>query len=171
MTGRVDPVLETERLALRRITDGDAPFLLELLTDPSFLRFIGDRGVQSLDDARAYARTGPISSYERHGFGLWLTSLKTDETPIGLCGLLKRESLDDVDVGFAFLPAFWSRGYAREAVSAVLSSARDTYGLARVVAVVNPDNARSRKLLETVGLRFEGLIQLSPDGPYLELFG
>ena len=163
--------VETERLILRRITEGEAPFLLELLNDPSFLRFIGDRGVRTLDDARSYVRTGPATSYARHGFGLWLTELKSDGTPIGICGLLKRDALDDVDVGFAFLPAFRACGYAIEATAAVLSHARSTYGLARVVAVVHPENASSRKLLAKAGMVFQRVVQLSPDEPPLELFG
>ena len=166
-----DIVLETERLSLRRLNEGDAPFLLELLNDASFLRFIGDRGVRTLDDARSYVRTGPVASYERLGFGLWLTALRSDEAPVGICGLLKRDTLDDVDIGFAFLPAFWSRGYALEAVTAVLSHARDVLGVERVVAVVNSDNASSRRLLMKVGLKFERLVQLAPDAPHIELFG
>ncbi len=160
----------TERLVLRRITEGEAPFLIELLNDPSFLRFIGDRGVRTLDDARSYVRNGPATSYARHGFGLWLTELKTDGTPIGICGLLKRDSLDDVDVGFAFLPAFRSCGYAFEATAAVLSHARSAYGLPRVVAVVHPENSSSRKLLVKAGMRFQRLVQLSPDENSMELF-
>ncbi|MEP6621800.1 MAG: GNAT family N-acetyltransferase [bacterium] len=166
-----DRVLESDRLVLRRITEDDALFLLELLNDEAFLRFIGDRGVRTEDDARAYARNGPIASYQRHGFGLLLTALKDDNTPIGICGLLKRDTLEDVDVGFAFLPAFRTRGYAFEAVTAVLSYARGTLGLSRVVAIVNADNERSRKLLMRAGLQFERLVQQESDGPSVELFG
>ncbi len=97
-------VLSTERLILRRLTTGDAEFIFELLNDPDFLRFIGDKGVRSLDDARGYILSGPVASYAQHGFGLWLVELKGSNTPVGICGLLKRDALDDVDIGFAFLP-------------------------------------------------------------------
>lgn len=105
-------VVETDRLALRQLSTGDAPFILELLNEPSFLRFIGDRGVRTLDDAREYISTGPVDSYDRLGFGLYLTALKEDDLPIGICGLVKRKGLDDVDIGYAFLPRFWSKKYA-----------------------------------------------------------
>jgi RimJ/RimL family protein N-acetyltransferase len=116
-------VIETERLLLRKLSLDDAGFIVELLNEPSFLQFIGDKGVRSLDDARAYIQQGPMAMYEQHGFGLFLTALKEGNEPIGMCGLIKRESLPDVDIGFAFLPAFWSRGYALEAATAVMVSA------------------------------------------------
>ncbi|HEY1435325.1 MAG TPA: GNAT family N-acetyltransferase, partial [Thermoanaerobaculia bacterium] len=125
-------VFETDRLVLRRLTAEDAPFILEILNDADWLRFIGDRGVRTLDDARHYIATGPVESYARHGFGLFLTALKAGGTPIGLCGLLKRDVLDDVDVGYAFLPQYRGNGYAQEAAAAMLRFARDTVGLARV---------------------------------------
>ena len=105
-------VLETERLRLRRLTVDDAAFILELVNDPSWLRFIGDRGVRNLDDARSYILKGPVASYEKHGFGLWLVELKAEATPIGICGLLQRDTLPDVDIGFALLPQFCGQGYA-----------------------------------------------------------
>ena len=167
----METVLTTERLALRRLSDADAEFILALLNEPSFIRNVGDKGVRDADGARAYIANGPVASYERNGFGLWAVMLRELDTPIGICGLLKRDTLDDVDIGFAFLPAFWSRGYALEAVTAVLSHARDVLGVERVVAVVNSDNASSRKLLMKVGLKFERLVQLAPDAPHIELFG
>lgn len=113
-------VIETERLLLCRLTGDDAPFILELLNQPSFLRYIGDKGVRTLDHAREYIRKGPADSYERRGFGLYLVKLRDGAVPIGICGLVKRDALEDVDVGFAFLPAFWSQGYALESASAVM---------------------------------------------------
>jgi hypothetical protein len=112
-------VLETDRLLLRKFSVADAEFILELLNQPSFLRFIGDKGVRTLADARDYILQGPVASYERHGFGLYLTVLKEGALPIGMCGLLKRESLADVDIGFAFLPRFWAKGYALESALAL----------------------------------------------------
>ena len=163
-------VLETNRLALRRISVDDAEFMLELLNDPSFVRYIGDRGVRTTDDARKYIQTGPMESYERFGFGLYLVELKDTREPIGICGLLKRESLEDVDVGFALLPRFWSKGYAVEAVSAVLAYGRDTLGLQRIVAITSPDNVASINLLSKFGFRFERMTRLSEGSPEIKLF-
>lgn len=163
-------VLETERLALRRLEPGDAEFILELLNDPSFLRFIGDKGVRNLDDARRYIANGPVASYERFGFGLYLTALKEGGVPIGICGLLKRDSLDDVDVGFAFLPRYWSKGYALEAASAVMAYGRESLGLKRIVAVVSPGNDASIRLLLKLGLKLERMVRLEGEGPELQLF-
>ena len=162
-------VLETERLVLRRLTVQDAPFLLRLLNEPSWLRFIGDRGVRTLEDARKYVLDGPIDMYERLGFGLYATTLREDETaPIGICGLIKRAGLDDVDIGFALLPEFWGRGYAHEAASAVMAYAKDVVGLTRIVAITSLDNESSAKLLGKIGLRFERTIRLN--GEEVKLF-
>ncbi len=161
--------IETERLRLRRLSIADAAFIFQLLNDPTFLRFIGDKGVRTLDDARRYIGT-QIASYERFGFGLYLTQRKDDGAPIGICGLVKRESLDDVDVGFAFAPAFWSHGYGAESASAVVHHAIAVLKLPRVVAITNPDNAASMKLLEKIGFRFSHTTRLSADGAELNLF-
>lgn len=147
-------VLETVRLTLRPLSFDDAGFIRQLLNEPSFLRFIGDRGVRTDADARKYIRNGPMQSYARHGFGLLLVELKDGRTPAGICGLLKREVLEDVDVGFAFLPRFWSRGYAFEAASAVLEDARKR-GFERVLAIASPDNAASIGLLLKLGFHVE----------------
>ena len=164
-------VLETERLILRELTLADAPFILELLTDPAWLHFIGDKGVRSLDEARDYIAQGPRLNYERLGFGLYLTELKDGGGPIGLCGLVKRPALADVDVGFAFLPQFRSQGYGFEAASAVLTYGQTVLGINRIVAVVAPDNAASIKLIEKLGLNFEEMVSLSEDGAESKLFG
>lgn len=164
-------ILETERLILRRLTTDDAGFILELLNQPSFLRHIGDKGVRNIDDAVRYIETGPLASYERFGFGLYLVELNTTGAPIGLCGLLKRDTLPDVDVGFAFLPAFWSQGYAFESASAVMTYGRGVVGLRRIVAITSPDNHASISLLEKIGLRFERMIKLSEDQSEVRLFG
>ena len=155
---------------LRQLTPDDAAFMVELLNDPSFLRNIGDRGVRTVDDARTYIRTGPMESYERFGFGLYLMELKDTREPIGICGLLKRESLQDVDVGFALLPRFWSKRYAVEAVAAVLAYGRNTLGLKRIVAITSPDNVASINLLSKFGFRFEGMTRLSESSPEIKLF-
>jgi RimJ/RimL family protein N-acetyltransferase len=168
-----DPVnvLETDRLVLRRISMDDAAFIVQLLNEPSFLRFIGDRGVRTLDDAHNYIRNGPMASYERFGFGLWLTLLKESGVPIGMCGLLKRETLKDVDLGFAFLPQFWRKGYAMESAAAVLSYGRSAFGLKRIVAITSPANDASIAVLERLGFVFEEMVRLSKDGDEVRLFG
>ena len=163
-------VLSTPRLELRELAEDDAPFILELLNDPSFIRNIGDRNVRTLDDAREYIRKGPLASYKQHGFGLWLVRIKGEGTPIGICGLLKRDALDAPDIGFAYLPAFHGKGYGYEAARAVLDHARDTLRLPRVVAIVNADNEPSARLLEKLGIRFERMVQLSDTEPSLRLF-
>ena len=164
-------VLETDRVVLRRLTLNDAPFILELLNEPSFLRFIGDRGVKTLQDARQYILKGPIASYERFGFGLYLTFLKEAGDQIGMCGLLKRDALPDADVGFAFLPAHWRKGYAFESASAVLAHGRTALGLKRIVAITSPDNLPSIGVLERIGLKFEAVIQLPGETREVKLFG
>jgi ribosomal-protein-alanine N-acetyltransferase len=164
-------VLETERLVLRWLTIDDAAFILELLNEPSWLRYIGDKNVRTLDDARNYIERGPGEMYRRVGFGLYLVELKESSAPIGICGLIKRETLEDVDVGFAFLPGFWGRGYAFESASAVMSYGKRAFGLSRVVAIIQPDNDVSASLLEKLGFRFEGLTRLTPDAAEVKVYG
>jgi RimJ/RimL family protein N-acetyltransferase len=164
------PVLETERLVLRQLTLEDAPFMLQLVNEPSWLRFIGDRGVRTLEDARRYLQEGPLASYARHGFGLYLTELKPSGAPAGICGLIKRDSLEDVDLGFAFLPRYWGRGYATEAAAAVVGLAFSALGLERLVAITTLDNASSIKLLEKLGMRREESVELPGEGAPLLLF-
>jgi RimJ/RimL family protein N-acetyltransferase len=162
-------VLETERLILRRLSIEDAEFMLGLLNEPSWLRFIGDRGVRTVEDARSYILKGPVDMYDRLGFGLYLTQLK-EGAPIGICGLVKRDFLEDVDIGFALLPAFWSQGYAYEAAAAVMEYGKSVLGLKRIVAITARDNHSSIKLLEKLGLKFEKMIRSTADGPEIRLF-
>lgn len=163
-------VLETERLTLRTVSLDDAEFILRLVNEPSFLRFIGDRGVRTIDDARAYISSRMIESYERNGFGLWLVELNASGAPAGIAGLVKRDTLPDVDVGFAFLPEFWSNGYARESAAAAVRHGLETLALPRLVAITDPDNVSSIKVLERVGLRFVRRVKLGDDVPELRLF-
>jgi RimJ/RimL family protein N-acetyltransferase len=163
-------MFETERLLLRRFSEDDAPFILTLLNEPSFLRYIGDKKVRTLEDARQYILNGPVASYERNGFGLLLVELKESHTPIGMCGLLKREELSDPDIGFAFLPAFWNKGFALEAATAVLHDARERLRLERVLAITSLDNESSIKLLQRLRFEFERIMQLSADSEQVRLF-
>jgi RimJ/RimL family protein N-acetyltransferase len=163
-------ILETERLLLRRLAAGDAAFILELLNEPAFLENIGDRGARTLADARRYIAKGPVASYRKFGFGLYLVELKDSGAPIGICGLLKRESLEDVDVGFAFLRKYWSQGYARESAAAVMHYGWTTLRLPRIVAITKPNNQASIALLEKLGLGFERIIALPDHGGENKLF-
>src|SRR5688572_23212527 len=161
-------VLETERLILRHFTLDDADFILELVNEPGWKKYIGDRGIDTLDDARKYIETVPLASYAKHGFGLWAVDLKHDGSPVGMCGLIKRDTLEDIDLGFALLARFEGRGYAREAANATLAYARDQLGISRVVAITTQDNDRSGILLERTGMSYEGPI--SQGGETLRLY-
>lgn len=163
-------ILETERLILRTLNGDDAEFYLQLVTQPAWLRFIGDRGIRTVEAARAAILSGPVVAQQRDGFSFYMTELKEGGLPVGICGLIKRETLDDVDIGYAFLPEFWGKGYAYEAASAVLKHANATCGLQRVVAITSPDNYASIKLLEKMGLRFEKVLKLKDDGSETKLF-
>ncbi|MGE7673514.1 GNAT family N-acetyltransferase [Lysinibacillus sp. NPDC094403] len=163
-------ILETDRLTLRLQTTDDADFILELMNDPSWLQFIGDRGLRTVEDAREYIVNGPIRMYEQFGFCLYLVERNEDRSPVGICGLVKRDSLENVDIGFAFLPKYWGKGYAYEAASATLAYGVNTLGLNRIVAITTQDNEASAKLLEKIGLKFERLVQFSNDAEELRLF-
>jgi RimJ/RimL family protein N-acetyltransferase len=163
-------ILETERLLLRQFYAEDAEFILELVNEPSFIQNIGDRGVRTFDDARAYILNGPVASYAKNGFGLYLVALKKTGESMGMCGLIKRETLEDVDIGYAFLPKFWGKGYAVEAARAVRDFAKDVIGLKRIVAITDPANEGSIRVLEKIGLRFERMVRLSADDIELKLF-
>ncbi|WP_417447572.1 GNAT family N-acetyltransferase [Idiomarina abyssalis] len=151
---------ETERLSIRQFELRDAPFIVRLLNDDLFIRYIGDKNVRTQEDAINYLKTGPMASYKKHGFGLNLVCLKESHTPIGMCGLLKRNELDNPDLGYAFLPEYSGKGYAREAAENTLKTVMKTCSLDTVVAVTLPDNFRSNKLLETIGFSFKETIEL-----------
>ncbi len=153
--------LDTERLNLSELTHRDAAFVLRLLNEPSFIEQIGDRNVRTLEAARGWIDSGPSASYARLGFGLWRVSLKSGDEPIGICGLLKREGLQDPDLGFALLSPFWSRGYAWEAAQAVKAYARDVIGLRTIAAISLPDNTRSMHLLTKLGFVAVKRVRLS----------
>jgi len=157
-------VLQTPRLSLREFTLDDASFALELLNEPAFLRFIGDKGVRTLADAREYLEKGPIDSYRRNGFGLCAVCVRDSgaaAAPVGMCGLVSRAGLDDPDIGFAFLTRHWGRGYAVESAAAVLDHGTRVLALPRIVAITSPDNWASIRVLEKIGLKFDRLISWS----------
>lgn len=158
-------ILETARLRLRRLTLDDAAFVLRLVNDPSWLRYIGDRGVRDLDSARGYIQTVPLAMYARQDFGLWLAERRSDGAPLGQCGLLKRDSLEHPDIGFAFLPAYCGQGYAREAAAATLALGHGHYGMPEIQAITTPDNHASIGLLTRLGFTGLGLREFSPGDP------
>jgi len=158
-------VLETPRLILRRLTLDDAEFIFRLVNDPSWLRFIGDKNVHNLDDARRYLREGPLDMYQRYGFGMYRVEERESGKPAGMCGLIKRDSLPDADVGYAFLPEFRGKGYAYEAASAVLAYGNRALGLRRILAITTPSNDASIRVLEKAGMKLERLLELTPGDP------
>ena len=165
------PELLTPRLTLSRLEFSDATFIVRLLNEPSFIENIGDRQVRSIEDAHRYLREGPMAMYEKHGFGLWRVARNSDGAAVGMCGLLKRENLPDVDIGYAFLPEYWGLGYAFEAAEATLRHGAQKFGLERVIAVVSQHNDASIRLLEKLGMGYERLFAMRPDEPEVRLYG
>lgn len=164
-------VIKTERLILRKFTLEDAPFLLELVNTPAWLQFIGDRNVHTVEEAENYLRNGNLKSYAEHGFGFYLVVTKESNEAIGMCGLVKRDSLDDIDIGFAFMPNSIGKGYGYEAASATLDYAQNILKLGRIVAIVDPQNASSIALIKKIGLKYEKMVQISTNDIELMLFG
>ena len=163
-------VCETERLRLRHLLDSDAPFILELLNEPDFIRNIGDREVRTLEDARRYIQHGPMVSYSQHGFGLFLVELRDSGKPVGICGLLKRDYLQDVDVGFALRESYRGQGYAFEAAQAAMRHGQEDLGISRIVAITSPDNRASMKVLRKLGLEFERNLRIPDQSRDTRLF-
>lgn len=163
-------VLLTPRLRLREFDEADADFIVTLLNDADFIRHIGDKGVRSAEAARHYLREGPLASYARHGFGLWCVERLSDGVPVGMCGLIRRDGLPDVDVGYALLPAFRGLGYALEAAQASAAYGREQVGLPRVVAIVTPGNLASEKLLLALGMRCRGPVDLGRSSGLTHLY-
>jgi ribosomal-protein-alanine N-acetyltransferase len=163
-------MIETERLLLREFTTDDAPFVLELVNDSDWIKFIGDRGVRTLKDAKTYIIERLQKSYREFGFGMWLVQRTADGESIGMCGLLKREYLDDLDIGFGFLPAFRGHGYAFESASAVIEYGRKEFGLKRLVGFVLVGNQKSVALLNKLGMRYEHNFKIPNDAADLELY-
>ena len=155
-------IATTPRLRLRTAVPGDAAFYLALVNDPGFLEHIGDRGIRTPDDAARALLDGPIAMQEQRGHSLYVVERKEDGTPIGMCGLIKREKLDGVDIGYAYLQPYWRQGYAYEAGMAVLAHA-PALGLRRVLAITSPNNIASNVLLRKLGMRFERFMHLVPE--------
>ncbi|CAN5835850.1 GNAT family N-acetyltransferase [soil metagenome] len=177
-------ILETERLILCEIVESDAEFIFDLVNQPSFIKYIGNRGIDSLEKAREVIENRYRASYTEFGYGLYLVELKpefctladvrvsasSENIPVGFCGFVRREGLPDADIGFAFLPQFEKKGYAFESASAVMKYGRKILHLTRVLAITSQDNKSSIRLLEKLGFKFERLIKLPDDTEELNLF-
>lgn len=163
-------ILETKRLLLRELVAEDAGFIRQLMNEPAWLRFIGNKNIKTVADAEGYIERGPKAMYARHGFGLWLVALKESGTAVGICGLIKRETLPDVDLGFAFLESHWRNGYAHEATLATIAHGQKMLGLNRIIAILSPDNIASGRLLEKLGFKFERMIRLTDESEEIKLF-
>jgi RimJ/RimL family protein N-acetyltransferase len=163
-------ILQTVRLCLRHFDRADAPFIFELLNEPSWLQFIGDKGIKTLSDAERYIEEGPMAMYARLGFGLYLVELTKGGESLGMCGLIKRDTLEDVDLGFAFLSRFWGIGYAYESAAAVMTHAKMRLGIDRLLAITAPNNQASSKLLRKLGFTFERLVSATGGGQDLMLY-
>ncbi|MFL5764987.1 MAG: GNAT family N-acetyltransferase [Bacteroidia bacterium] len=163
-------VAQTERLTLRELGPGDAEFILELLNTPSWKRFIGDRGVTTVAEAEQFIRNRMMKSYMELGFGFFRTALKENDIPIGICGMVKRDTLDHTDLGFAFLPEYEGKGYGMESSLAMLEYARTVHGLKKIAAITNRDNERSISLLRKLGFQFEKLVTLPGESMEIMLF-
>lgn len=164
-----DVVIETERLHLRHFHEGDAEFIVRLLNEPGFLRYIGDRAVRSAEDAASYIERVALASYRAHGFGVYAVELRENGTTIGMCGLMQKPWLDAPDLAYAFLAEAEGRGYASEAARAVLDHASCTLGITRIVAVAVPENVASLRVLAKLGFGARGRVHDPRDGTALEL--
>lgn len=163
-------IVETEHLILRTFSLQDAAFILRLVNEPSWIAYIGNHEVANLDEARDYIRNGPLAMYDEYGFSLCMVEHKDGGVPIGVCGIVKRDSLPDPDLGFALLPQFWGKGYAHEASSAILEFGRAHLGIVRILAISLPHNARSIKLLDRLGFAFVRMFRADDQSPELQLY-
>lgn len=163
-------MLQTERLLLRPLSDDDADFIVELLNEPAFIRYIGDRKVRTAEDAIRYIENGPRANLRKHGYAMLRVSLRDGDVPIGLCGLIRRETLPDVDLGFAYLAAHHRKGYAVEAARAILEQARRQHSVGRILAITLPDNIGSIRVLQSVGFVAAGTVRIGDDAELLNLY-
>jgi RimJ/RimL family protein N-acetyltransferase len=163
-------IASTERLLIRELSVHDASFIFRLVNSPSWLRYIGDRNVKSEEDAKKYLKNGPLKSYDDNGFGLYLVTLRADQTPVGMCGLIKRPDFDSPDIGFAFLPEYEGKGYGFESASVVLDYCKTEFQLKRILGITLEANKSSVRLLEKLGLIFERKFIYEPTKEELMLY-
>ncbi len=165
-----DWLLETERLRLRPVTMDDAGLMLAVWNDPAFIQNVADRGIRTAEQARDAIAAGAAKLFADYGYGPYCLSLKSNGKLIGICGLFRRDHLDDPDIGFSLLPDYRSQGYAGEAAIEVVRYARDNLGIGRLTAIVSPNNAPSIGLIEKLGLRFERAVTMPGDDEEISLY-
>jgi len=164
-------IAETNRLIISKLTKDDAAFFLELVNSPNWIKYIGDRNLKTVKDAKDYLKNGTIKSYKNYGFGFYKLQLKEENfKSIGTCGLVKREQLDDVDIGFAMLPKYEGKGFGYESSVAILKLAKEKFNLKKIVAITLPTNHSSINLLEKLGLTYEKRVKPFEDDEELLLF-
>lgn len=163
-------IFETERLILSEFTKEDVPFILELTNSEGWLKYIGDRGIRTEADAEEYIEKSLLGSYRKNGFGLYKVTLKKSGETIGMCGLVKRDGLEQVDIGFGFLKQYFGKGYAYESAKETLIYAKEKLNIESIVAITNPDNKPSIRLLEKLGMKFKEMISLTGGEPDTNLF-
>ena len=156
---------------MRWLNVDDAGLMLAVWNDPAFMRFVGDRGIRSIEAACDELAGGPLLLYEQFGYGPYRLALKPSGTPIGICGLFRHRGLEEADIGYAVLPQFCGNGYAHEAARAVIEHARSRLGMRRIIAIVAPENAASIGLLEKLGLRFERMHRMREDENEVCIYG
>lgn len=156
-------ILETPRLLIREFTSDDAAFIYTLMNTASWLRFIGDRNIHSEEDALEHIESKLIADYKTLGFGFWCVVEKSSGLPIGMNGLIKRENLHDVDLGFAFLPESAGKGYAYESSRLILDYAKEALKLEKLIAITNQDNTRSQALLEKLKFKSRGVVTVKAE--------
>ena len=163
-------LMKTDRLLLRRVTLDDADLMLAVWNDPAFVRYVGDRGIRTLEESVQALKDGAMRLFEEHGFGPYRVSLKADDSAIGICGIFSREGMNEPDIGFSVLPEYCKCGYAYEAATAVVSHARDDLKLPRLTAIVSPENTASVGLIEKLGLQFERMLRLPGEDRDISLY-
>ncbi|OUR93963.1 GNAT family N-acetyltransferase [Flavobacteriales bacterium 34_180_T64] len=164
-------IAETERLLISKFTLADAPFFLELVNTPNWIKYIGERNINTIAQAEDAIKKGHLKSYKTHGFGFYTLQLKSENNKtIGTCGLIKRETLEYADIGFAMLPNYEGKGFGYESSMAILKLANELFKLKKVLAITSPTNQNSIRLIEKIGLSYEKRVKPFEDDEELLLF-
>ncbi len=163
-------LITTDRLLINKITIDDAGFILELMNDKDWIKNIGDKGVRTIEDAQAYIQSRFLKTYNESDYGFYTMNLKNTQQIIGIVGLVDRKGIDHIDIGYGILPEFRGKGYAFEAAKAIHDYGYQELNLEKIVAIVNPDNLPSIKLLTKLGLEFEKMVRLPEGDKDIKLF-
>ena len=164
-------IAETKRLILSKITTNDAAFILELMNSPGWLKYIGDRNIKTVEAATVHIENNQLKCYKTYGFGYYKIQIKAENLKtIGTCGLLKRDELEHVDVGFSLLPNYHGKGYGFEAVTEIMNLAKSEFNMKRICAITLPINKPSIHLLEKLGLSYQKTVKPFDNDEELLLF-